>query len=161
MSIDGMLCPYNLLTIILVFILKSHRGGFVQPPKKISFAAEQLKRQPKKKTGLWVSLAIVGIVIVIGGYSLYVWYGRKNETVSPVSEELKSIAVLPFENLSDDKEDEYFSDGITDDILLRLSKIHDLKVISRTSVMRYKDTDKSLPEIGKELDVAAVYFKIQ
>ncbi len=68
----------------------------------------------------------------------------------------KSIAVLPFKNLSDSKEDEYFSDGTTEDIITQLSKIGELKVISRTSAMRYKNTTKSLREIGRELDVATV-----
>ena len=68
----------------------------------------------------------------------------------------KSIAVLPFKSLSDSKEDEYFSDGTTEDIITQLSKIGELKVISRTSAMRYKNTTKSLREIGRELDVATV-----
>ena len=68
----------------------------------------------------------------------------------------KSIAVLPFKNLSDSKEDEYFSDGITEDIITQLSKIGELKVISRTSVMKYKTIEKNLREIGQELNVAAI-----
>jgi adenylate cyclase len=68
----------------------------------------------------------------------------------------KSIAVLPFKNMSDSKEDEYFSDGITEDIITQLSKISDLKVISRTSVMQYKLKMKNLREIGSELDVATI-----
>ncbi len=68
----------------------------------------------------------------------------------------KSVAVLPFKNLSDNKDDEYFSDGITDDIITRLSKIRDLKVISRTSVMHYKNSTKRIPEISKELKIATV-----
>ena len=68
----------------------------------------------------------------------------------------KSIAVLPFENLSDEKENAYFADGIQDDILTNLSKIGDLKVISRTSVMQYKgkDSAKNVREIGKVLGVS-------
>ncbi len=68
----------------------------------------------------------------------------------------KSIAVLPFTSFSESKEDEFFSDGTTEDIILQLSKIAQLRVISRTSIMRYKHTDKSLREIGRELNVAAV-----
>jgi TolB-like protein/Tfp pilus assembly protein PilF len=68
----------------------------------------------------------------------------------------KAIAVLPFRNLSDSREDEYFSDGITEDILTQLSKIGDLQVISRTSAMRYKDTEKSLRDIGRELSVGSI-----
>ena len=66
----------------------------------------------------------------------------------------KSIAVLPFENLSSDKENAYFADGIQDEILTRLSKIASLKVISRTSTQKYKSTPDNLREVGKQLGVA-------
>lgn len=68
----------------------------------------------------------------------------------------KSIAVLPFESLSDDKENAYFADGIQDDVLTNLSKIGDLKVISRTSVMPYRGKASNVREIGKALGVGAI-----
>src|SRR5438445_6516947 len=68
----------------------------------------------------------------------------------------KSIAVLPFQNLSDDKENAYFADGIQDDILTNLSKIGELKVISRTSVMPYRDKSTNVREIGKQLGVSNI-----
>jgi TolB-like protein/Flp pilus assembly protein TadD len=68
----------------------------------------------------------------------------------------KSIAVLPFENLSDEKENAYFADGVQDDILTNLSKIGDLKVISRTSVMSYRGHASNLREIGKALGVSTI-----
>jgi TolB-like protein/Tfp pilus assembly protein PilF len=68
----------------------------------------------------------------------------------------KSIAVLPFENLSDEKENAYFADGIQDDVLTNLSKIGDLKVISRTSVMPYRGKGSNVREIGKALGVATI-----
>jgi serine/threonine-protein kinase len=68
----------------------------------------------------------------------------------------KSIAVLPFENLSDEKENAYFADGIQDDVLTNLSKIADLKVISRTSVMSYRGKASNAREIGKALGVATI-----
>jgi len=68
----------------------------------------------------------------------------------------KSIAVLPFENLSDEKENAYFADGIQDDVLTNLSKIGDLKVISRTSVMPYRGKASNVREIGKALGVATI-----
>ncbi len=68
----------------------------------------------------------------------------------------KSIAVLPFENLSDERENAYFADGIQDDVLTNLSKIGDLKVISRTSVMSYRGKASNVREIGKALGVATV-----
>ncbi len=70
--------------------------------------------------------------------------------------EENSIAVLPFSNMSSDMEQEYFSDGLTEDIITQLSKIKALKVVSRTSVMQYKKNPKSIKEIGKELGVAVI-----
>lgn len=74
----------------------------------------------------------------------------------PARPSRKSVAVLPLANLSRDEETEYFSDGITEDIIAQLSKIHDLKVISRTSVMRFKGCDRPIRQIGDELGVATV-----
>ena len=73
-------------------------------------------------------------------------------TSAPIPE--KSIAVLPFENLSSDKENAYFADGIQDEILTRLSKVASLKVISRTSTQKYKSAPDNLREVGKQLGVA-------
>lgn len=84
---------------------------------------------------------------------------HERETGFKISSELKwknSIAVLPFADLSPQRDREYFCDGMTDDIITKLSQIKDLKVISRTSVMRYKNTDKDIKDIGQELGVAAV-----
>ncbi len=69
---------------------------------------------------------------------------------------IDSIAVLPFQNLSADPEQEYFSDGMTEALIAELSKIKALRVISRTSVMRYKKTEKRLPQIARELNVTAI-----
>ena len=77
-----------------------------------------------------------------------------NESKSVIN--AKSIAVLPFENRSDDKANAYFADGIQDEILTRLSKIADLKVISRTSTQHYKSAPENLPEIGRQLGVAHI-----
>ncbi len=72
------------------------------------------------------------------------------------AEKIKSIVVLPLENLSGDKDQEYFADGMTDELIASLAKIRGLRVISRTSAMEYKDTRKSLSEIARELNVDAV-----
>src|SRR5262245_6362225 len=79
---------------------------------------------------------------------------RSIGATAPIPE--KSIAVLPFENLSSDKENAYFADGIQDEILTRLSKIADLRVISRTSTQHYKSAPENLPEIARQLGVAHV-----
>jgi len=84
------------------------------------------------------------------------------EAIAPASNEAnpvndrQSIAVLPFANRSDEKEDLYFTDGIHDDLLTQLAKINGLKVISRTSVMKYRGSEKTIPEIAAELGVATI-----
>jgi len=80
---------------------------------------------------------------------------RKIDTVAPAAPR-KSIAVLPFENLSEDKANEYFADGIQEEILTRLSRIADLKVISRTSTQCFKSASAHLPDIAKQLGVANI-----
>ncbi|MEY2525232.1 MAG: hypothetical protein QOE73_3, partial [Verrucomicrobiota bacterium] len=72
----------------------------------------------------------------------------------PAGASAKSIAVLPFDNLSDDKSNAYFAEGIQDEILTRLSKIASLKVISRTSTQKYKSAPDNLREVGNQLGVA-------
>ena len=97
----------------------------------------------------WIAAAIVVVLVLIG---IYIFYPKS----APIASNSKAIAVLPFKNLSDSKEDEYFADGITEDLITQLSKIADLKVISRTSVMQYKGISKNVREIGKDLDVGSV-----
>jgi len=97
-------------------------------------------------------LLIVSAAVVLAA----AWYFIRPAKQAPPAVDQKSIAVLPFQNMSADPENEYFSDGITEDILAQLSKIADLRVVSRTSVMQYKETDKSIHEIGRELGVATV-----
>jgi len=97
------------------------------------------------------------IVLVLGIFSGVI-LGRFGQNILSKPEPInnKSIAVLPFENLSKDGKDEYFADGMTEDILTELSKIKDLLVISRTTIMKYKGTKKAITEIGKELGVANI-----
>jgi protein kinase/serine/threonine-protein kinase len=98
----------------------------------------------------------VATVLVLTAAAAVVMQRPRPSTPVPAAAQAKSIAVLPFENLSADPENAYFADGITEDVLTQLAKIGDLKVIARTSVMRYKGTDKPIREIARELDVAAV-----
>src|SRR5437660_3394642 len=79
----------------------------------------------------------------------------KVDVVTPTAPQ-KSIAVLPFENLSEDKANVYFADGIQEEILTRLSRIRDLRVISRTSTQRFKNTAEQIPDIAKQLGVATI-----
>ena len=115
-------------------------------------------KHPPKLAGRKVM--IVGAVIITLLLLVYVGYQyRSNEpqTYPPTTVEAKinkSIAVLPFVNMSNDPEQQYFSDGIMEAILNNLSKIRELKVISRTSVMQYRNTIKTIPQIAEELGVA-------
>ena len=114
--------------------------------------------QRKPLTGNYILVGLVSLILV-----LY-FYPRRNvaeentlpsgETV--VSETDKSIAVLPFADLSPNKDQEYFSVGMMDEILSHLVKIEDLKVTSRTSVMRYSGTNKSIKDISQELGVTNI-----
>lgn len=103
----------------------------------------------KPKLWRWIAALLAAILSMI---CLYLFWPRPD--APPANS--KSIAVLPFKNLSDSKEDEYFSDGVTEDILTQLSKISDLTVISRTTIMQYKNTQKALKTIGEELHVGVI-----
>jgi TolB-like protein/DNA-binding winged helix-turn-helix (wHTH) protein/Tfp pilus assembly protein PilF len=88
--------------------------------------------------------------------SIAVWLERTGGAPTSAAPRLNSIAVLPLDNLSGDPSEEFFADGMTDQLITDLAKVGSLRVISRTSVMRYKGTRKALPEIARELNVAAV-----
>jgi len=102
----------------------------------------------------WILLA-TSLVLLAAVVAAFVAVSRRAARSSSAVPE-KSIAVLPFENRSQDKDDSYFADGIQDEILTRLSKIADLKVISRTSTQHYKSAPENLPEIARQLGVAHI-----
>src|SRR6266487_2024964 len=109
-----------------------------------------------RKTGRKLDFFIIAALLLVIGFLVF---QRLHPSVSPaVSSSLeKSIAVLPFENFSEDKAFAFFADGVQDEILTDLAKIADLKVISRTSVMQYKNVStRNLPEIAQALKVAHV-----
>src|SRR5947207_5253193 len=115
----------------------------------------------RRSYGLIVALVIVaGIAAAAGVYIFSHRLGSKAQSSSTAAPAAaipeKSIAVLPFGNLSRDPDNAYFADGIQDEILTRLSKIADLKVISRTSTQHYKSAPENLPEIAKQLGVAHI-----
>jgi serine/threonine protein kinase/Tfp pilus assembly protein PilF len=100
-----------------------------------------------------LALAGAALTLAIAAILLGTWLYQRAQSFTPME---RSIAVLPFENLSSDKENAYFAEGIQDEILTRLSKIADLKVISRTSTQRYKSAPENLREIAKQLGVAHI-----
>jgi TolB-like protein/Tfp pilus assembly protein PilF len=101
---------------------------------------------------IWIAVVTVAAALSLALY--FVTHRERRAEAAPARD--KSIAVLPFENLSDDKSNAYFADGIQDDVLTSLSKIGDLKVISRTSVMNYRGTKGNVREIAKALGVGAI-----
>jgi len=143
------------IALILSWVFDKTPQGYIKtdvPTQPSSIEAQ--KKQPFYKIKRnWILVFGVIAGLLIG------WYGggagiNSNKDAESINE--KSIAVLPFENLGKEGEDEYFADGMTEDILTELSKIKDLLVISRTTIMKYKNTNKSLTEIGKELGVANI-----
>src|SRR5207247_423271 len=101
----------------------------------------------------WAEVAIA--LVVLGAIAAAFLFVLRRPTRSALSVAEKSIAVLPFENLSEEKANAFFADGVQDEILTDLARIADLKVISRTSVMQYKtDLQRNLREIGQQLGVA-------
>jgi TolB-like protein/lipopolysaccharide biosynthesis regulator YciM len=114
-----------------------------------SITPQPIMKKERIRKRLLIYSGIVAVIIILILMSRFLQFPKKVE-------DIESIAVLPLENLSGDPEQVYFSDGMTEAIIAELANISSLKVISRTSVMRYKDTDKSLPEIAGELKVDAV-----
>jgi serine/threonine protein kinase/Flp pilus assembly protein TadD len=112
-------------------------------------------KRPTRKALLVGGIAAVSILAIAGLY-----FGAPKRQAKPVPQAVaipeKSIAVLPFENRSEERANAYFAEGIQDEILTRLSKIADLKVISRTSTQHYKSAPENLPEIAKQLGVAHI-----
>jgi len=111
-------------------------------------------RSIQRATGRVLDFIIIGALLLVIAMLIVgrlPFYRQTGESISQ-----KSIAVLPFENLSEDKANAYFADGIQDEILTRLSKIADLKVISRTSTQHYKSAPENLPEIARQLGVAHI-----
>ena len=111
-------------------------------------------RKFRRLTGRVLDFVIIGVLLLVIAMLFYQRLSFRSETGETIPQ--KSIAVLPFENRSDDKANAYFADGVQDEILTRLSNIADLKVISRTSTQHYKSAPDNLREIAKQLGVATV-----
>lgn len=133
--------------------------------------AEAVRSHEKKRNWTAITFAAVLPTAIFGTLALYFFFqssSDKTEVIEPaVAESVaevemveevigKSIAVLPFDNRSSLADDQYFTDGIHDDLLTQISRIHDIKTISRTSVMAYRGTTKNMRQIGEELGVATL-----
>lgn len=118
---------------------------------------EAIEARPRRRRLL--QLAALALLVSSGvGLTSYFWYRdhiQQGASTATAATPEKSIAVLPFENLSNDREDAFFADGVQDDLLTKLAKIANLRVISRTSVMQYRDK-RNLRQIGDDLQVSHV-----
>ena len=134
--------------------------AFEMTPEGIKLERD-VDRRITRKTGRKLTALITVVAALAAGVTAFRFLhserGNAERQPSLAAEiDSKSIAVLPFENLSEEKANAYFADGIQDEILTRLSKIADLKVISRTSTQRYKSAPENLPEIARQLGVAHI-----
>src|ERR1700737_2889938 len=133
--------------------------AFELTPEGIKRAEDvDLSKSITRRTGRKPDFLIIAILVLVIGVFAYQRFGPVQKALITVPSAIpeKSIAVLPFENRSEDKANAYFADGIQDEILTRLSKIADLKVISRTSTQHYKSAPENLPEIARQLGVAHI-----
>jgi serine/threonine protein kinase/tetratricopeptide (TPR) repeat protein len=115
-------------------------------------APDVLKRA--LRIGTYVVAGLLALAVLMTGLNIGGWRDRLLGRPRPGL--IKSLAVLPLENRSHDPEQDYFADGMTDELITELAGLNAVRVISRTSVMRFKNTDKSLPEIARSLNVDAV-----
>jgi len=139
------------VSVVVSWIFDRTPEGFV---KAVSQSTRASKTEDDTRPFYAKKRNIFLVAGVVGGLAIGWLVPRGDREAERIAE--RSIAVLPFDNLSDSKEDEYFSDGITEEIITQLSKVSDLLVISRTSVLQYKGTTKTIRKIGEELGVAAI-----
>jgi len=121
--------------------------------------ADAMPATARRKKHVWIYIVVIGAVLSIGlfflgRYSAINGAPRQSEATTGIPQ--KSIAVLPFENLSRDPDNAYFTEGVEDEILTRLAKVGDLKVISRTSTQHFKSAPENLPTIAKQLRVVNI-----
>ena len=141
----------------LVAWLESRRQGLGEEEVVQKFEApEEAEAAPRRKTVLqargWLAVAGV-VVVVLFAVAYFISRGRTGKEARP---KIRSLAVLPLKNLSGDPTQDYLADGMTEALIGRLSLIHDLRVISHTSVMRFKNPQLSVPEIATTLGVDAI-----
>jgi TolB-like protein/Flp pilus assembly protein TadD len=140
---------------ISVVNLYTEELGNSAVPEKLKAARVAAAAQRKKAAFRWLSVGVGSLLAVLAVIGFLLFHYRRPPATIELSAPDKSIAVLPFENRSEDKANTYFADGVQDEILTNLARIADLKVISRSSVMQYKSgVARNLREIGQQLGVA-------
>jgi serine/threonine protein kinase/tetratricopeptide (TPR) repeat protein len=157
-AVSGVQVPEGLGRIVTRCLEKSPSERF-QSARDLAFALRELAGGSAAVLRASVPtrshrLPVIGLVVVVAAVVAALFLLR--DRPRPVSHKIESVAVLPLENLTGDASQEYFADGMTEELIGDLSKISALRVPSRTSIMRYRKTTKSLPEIAKELGVDAI-----
>jgi TolB-like protein/Tfp pilus assembly protein PilF len=109
-----------------------------------------------RNTGRKIVAITIVLAVIAAGLFVFQFIRARSTSPSAVTISNKSIAVLPFDNLSDDKSNAYFTEGVQDEILTRLAKVADLKVIARSSTQRFKTAPENLPDIASQLGVANI-----
>lgn len=130
--------------------LRRDRSGSTVP-------APPATQRATRRRGPWLAaIGSAAVLLLAAAFALKTGLLHKASPATPQPAAIRSLAVLPLENLSRDPEQEYFADGMTEELITELAKISALRVISRTSAMAYKGSKKPLPEIARELNVDAV-----
>jgi serine/threonine-protein kinase len=140
--------------IVSVVNLYNDEVGNPQLPEKLKEAQRERAAASQAAPTSWRKhLLITAGILLIAAIGLGFWIYSRQGAIIPSS---KSIAVLPFENLSEEKANAYFAEGIKDEILTKLATVHDLKVISRTSTAKYQSKPDNLKTVAQELGVSTV-----
>jgi TolB-like protein/DNA-binding winged helix-turn-helix (wHTH) protein/Tfp pilus assembly protein PilF len=146
---------YRFIADVTVVEKGAHRGGLEAGAGDLVPVADASTAPVAAPTGRlrrWYPWTMVAVALALASVVLIVWLRQSTSQAAPI----RSLAVLPLENLSGDSSQEYFADGMTDELIATLGQISALRVISRTSVMPYKRARRPLSQIARELNVDAV-----
>lgn len=137
-------------TLISVKSLMTISGSIADSATNISRKQPPVRKTPSTAKILSIAVALIALAAILG----YLWFGKDGKISAPGNS--GRVAVLPFKNIGADEQNEYFADGMTEELISNISNIGELQVIARTSVMQYKGTNRTILEIGKRLNVGTV-----
>ena len=150
----------QIIILILVFgfpIALAFSWAFEITPEGIKLESEiEPNKSIARRTGRKIVAVTIVLAVIAAGLFVFQLIGARSTSLFAATITDKSIAVLPFDNLSRDPDNAYFCEGVQDEILTRLAKVADLKVISRTSTQHFKSAPDNLPQIAKQLGVAHI-----
>jgi adenylate cyclase len=139
----------NIHVPVEIFAIKNNK--LVVPKKEeLTGKGNRIARKRYSPKRIWIGAALL-LALLILSFFAYKKYGSSTAAANSAELQLNTIAVLPFANLSGQKDDEYFADGMCDEILTQISKISAINVLSRTSTLQFRDTKKTMKEIGEQI----------